>query len=159
MYFFTLQMVHNCSLRFCKKPHIQEKSGYSILVWNALSQSDCSILWVLISLEGINRFLRIFFYVEIIIKKGSILHYRSWLGVASCTSRPIRLLDSLTINIPGMSQVISWIFCMEINQRKLASKITTFGWVWPVVHLIQSYCRIWSLMEEIQQSHRFFAWS
>ena len=61
----------------------------------------------------------------------------------------------LIISISGRNQQIS--FCMEIiikgraflhadnHKGKVACETTSFGWVWPVVLLIQSDCRIlWS---------------
>ena len=38
----------------------------------------------------------------------------TWLDVASCASCPIKLHDSLVINITGRNQLISLIFCMDI---------------------------------------------
>ena len=46
-------------------------------------------------------------------------------------------------------------------QWKIASETTTFSWVWPVVSLIQSNCRIlWSLLslERTNWYHSFFPW-
>ena len=46
-------------------------------------------------------------------------------------------------------------------KRNIASEFSTFGWLWPVVPVIQSDCRIlWSSIfrEGIDRSRRFFAW-
>ena len=40
-----------------RKRHIWEKSGPSVMAYDACNQSDCSILWSLVSLEGINQYL------------------------------------------------------------------------------------------------------
>ena len=50
---------------------------------------------------------------------------------------PIRLHDSLIINIFGESQLISQFFMHAISdQGKVTSETITFRWVWPVVKLL-----------------------
>ena len=63
-----------------------------------------------------------------------------------CTSYSIILQDSLINITTGKNQSISLIFGLGDNyQEKVASKTTTFDWVWPVVPLVQSDSMIlWS---------------
>ena len=42
-----------CCFVILQKPHVEPKSGFSVLTHNVLNQSDCRILWSSISLEGI----------------------------------------------------------------------------------------------------------
>lgn len=48
--------------------------------------------------------------------------------------QPIRLHDSLMINIPGKNQLRYW-FCLHgiVHEGKVASETTAFVWVWPGV--------------------------
>ena len=71
---------------------------------NALSQLDCSILWSPISLEGIKLALTFFVWDNHQSKVAS--ETTTWLGVASSTSQPIRLQDSLIVNSSEWNQLI-----------------------------------------------------
>ena len=50
----------------------------------------------------------------------------------------IRLQYSLIINISGKNQSVENFLYLYNLQRKVTSKITTFGWLWAVVPLVQS---------------------
>ena len=66
-----------------------------------------------------------------------------YVSVISCASHPIRMQDSLIINIFRRNPAISYIFLLgDSHQAQVASGTTLFGLVWPVVLLVQFECRI-----------------
>ena len=71
-----------CCFVILQKPHVEPKSGFSVLTHNVLNQSDCRILWSSISLEGIVKQFN-FFAWRWSSKEGSILDHHFWLSVAN----------------------------------------------------------------------------
>ena len=78
-----------------------------------LIQSDCRVLWSSTPLERINWY---FSFLQ-----GSFKGHHLWLGVARCVSCPIKLHESLIINISERSQSISIFFHLALCCTTLVS--------------------------------------
>ena len=118
------------------KDNQQGKAAYeaSIYGWVRLvvsrTQLDCCIFWWSIYLEWLKWYLSLSAWSRSS-REDSIWDYYFRLGVASCSSPPIRLQDSLLVSISGKSQMITYFF--------------TFGRIWTCVPLVQSDFKIlWS---------------
>ena len=104
-------------LLILRKLHVLEKSDSSVMAQNALNKSDCSILWSSISLEGINQYLRFLFWDN---NQGKIgLRLLVLFGRGQLGPCPVRLQDSLIINITGRNQTIT--LHKDSHQWKFAS--------------------------------------
>ena len=89
-----------------------------------LIQSDCSIFWLSTSRE------RVYWYLSFLSSREvTTWNYNFWLDMARCVSWPVNLL---TNQIAGF-------FDRQYLWYLNLSKITSYGWLWPVVSLIQSF--------------------
>ena len=90
----------------------------------------------MINITGRNQSISRLFKRRQLSKKGSIRDYHFWLDVASHTSCPIRLQDSMIINISSLDFLHG-----DNHQIQVASETITSGSVLPVVSLVQSGSR------------------
>ena len=67
---------------------------------------DSRILWYTKFLEGINWYLRLFFWTYTL-NKDSFWDYHFCLGEATCASGPIEFQDFFIIDISGKNQLVS----------------------------------------------------
>ena len=80
-----------------------------------LIQLDCRIIWLTISLEGINQDLPFFAWRKLS-WEGSICDYHFWLSVASHVSCLVGIQDSVIISFSGRNQVIhSFYYCHAMH--------------------------------------------